>query len=94
MPAASLAWYSGSSFRSLPTNIEAIAASTTPVSVAGTQIIRICGRPHSVMPFSAKRPIIAAVAAATGLAVIACCDAIVATAIGRSGRTPPWCAVS
>ena len=32
--------------------------------------------------------------AATGLAVIACCDAIVATAIGRSGRMPLWCAVS
>ena len=46
------------------------------------------------MPFSAKRPIIAAVAAATGLAVIACCEAIVATAIGRSGRMPLWCAVS
>ena len=93
-PAASRAWYSGSSFRSLPTNIETIAATTTPVSVAGTQIIRICGRPHCVMPFSAKSPIIAAVAAATGLAVIACCEAIVATAIGRSGRMPLWCAVS
>jgi len=75
-------------------NIETIAAATTPVSVAGTQTIRICGRPHCVMPFSANRPIIAAVAAATGLAVIACCDAIVATAIGRSGRMPLWCAVS
>jgi hypothetical protein len=29
-----------------------------------------------------------------GLAVIACCEAIVATAIGRSGRMPLWCAVS
>jgi hypothetical protein len=36
----------------------------------------------------------AAVAAATGLAVIACCEAMVATAMGRSGRTPVWCAVS
>ena len=93
-PALSRAWYSGSSFRSLPMNIETMAAATTPVSVAGTQIIRICGRPHCVTPFSAKRPIIAAVAAATGLAVIACCDAMVATAIGRSGRMPFWCAVS
>ena len=63
-------------------------------SVAGTQIIRICGRPHCVTPFSANSPIIAAVAAATGLAVMACCDAMVATAIGRSGRMPFWCAVS
>ena len=93
-PAFRRAWYSGSSFRSLPMNIETIAAATTPVSVAGTQTIRICGRPHCVMPFSAKSPIIAAVAAATGLAVIACCDAMVATAIGRSGRMPFWCAVS
>ncbi len=75
-------------------NIETIAATTTPVSDAGTQTIRISGRPHCVSPFSEKRPIIAAVAAATGLAVIACCDAIVATAIGRSGRMPFWCAVS
>ena len=93
-PAASRAWYSGSSFRSLPMNIETIAAATTPVSVAGTQTIRISGSPHCVSPFSANSPIIAAVAAATGLAVIACCDAIVATAIGRSGRMPLWCAVS
>ena len=35
-----------------------------------------------------NKPIIAAVAAATGLAVIACCDAMVAIAIGRSGRMP------
>ena len=93
-PAFSRVWYSGSSFSSLPMNIETIAAATTPVSVAGTQTIRICGSPHCVTPFSAKRPIIAAVAAATGLAVIACCEAIVATAIGRSGRMPFWCAVS
>ena len=45
-------------------------------------------------PFSAKSPIIAAVAAATGLAVIACWEAMVATAMGRSGRTPLWWAVS
>ncbi len=93
-PAARRAWYSGSSFRSLPRNIETTAAAITPVSVAGTQIIRICGSPHCVMHFSAKSPIIAAVAAATGLAVIACCEAMVATAIGRSGRMPFWCAVS
>ena len=75
-------------------NIEMIAATTTPIRVDGTQIIRICGRPHCVRPFSEKSPIIAAVAAATGLAVIACCEAIVAIAIGRSGRMPLWCAVS
>ena len=75
-------------------NIETIAATMTPVSVDGTQIIRISGRSHAVIPFSAKRPIIAAVAAATGLAVIACCEAMVATAIGRSGRMPLWWAVS
>ncbi|OQC05076.1 MAG: hypothetical protein BWX79_02362 [Alphaproteobacteria bacterium ADurb.Bin100] len=46
------------------------------------------------MPFSANSPIIAAVAAATGLAVMACCEAMVATAIGRSGRMPLRCAVS
>ena len=62
--------------------------------VDGTQIIRICGSPHWVRPFSANSPIIAAVAAATGLAVIACCEAMVATAIGRSGRMPFWCAIS
>ena len=93
-PALSRAWYSWSSSRFLPRNMEMIAAATTPVSVAGTQTIRICGRPHCVRPFSAKSPIIAAVAAATGLAVIACCEAMVATAIGRSGRMPLWCAVS
>ena len=71
-----------------------MAATITPVSVAGTQTMRICGRPHWVMPFSANRPIIAAVAAATGLAVMACCEAMVATAIGRSGRMPLRCAVS
>ena len=38
--------------------------------------------------------IIAAVAAETGLAVIACCEAIVETAIGRSGRTFPFIATS
>ena len=65
-----------------------MAPASTPVSVAGTHTIRICGRPHCVIPFSAKSPIIAAVAAATGLAVIACCEAIVAIAIGRSGRIP------
>ena len=70
------------------------AAATTPASVAGTQIIRISGRPQALSPFSANKPIIAAVAAATGLAVIACCEAMVATAIGRSGRMPFWCAVS
>jgi hypothetical protein len=31
-----------------------------------------------LIPFSANKPIIAAVAAATGLAVIACCEAMVA----------------
>src|SRR4030095_41032 len=82
------AWYSGSSLRSLPMNIETIAATMTPISVAGTQIIRICGSPHGVRPFSEKRPIIAAVAAATGLAVMACWEAMVATAMGRSGRMP------
>ncbi len=45
-------------------------------------------------PFSEKSPIMAAVAAATGLAVMACCEAMVAMAIGRSGRMPFWCAVS
>ena len=40
------------------------------------------------MPLSAENAISAAVAADTGLAVIACCEAIVATAIGRSGRMP------
>src|SRR4029450_11148108 len=78
------AWYSGSSFRSLPRNIEMIAATTTPISVDGTQIIRIWGRPHCVSPFSEKSPIIAAVAAATGLAQVACCEAIVAIALWRS----------
>ena len=38
--------------------------------------------------------IMAAVAAATGLAVIACWEAMVATAMGRSGRMPFWWAVS
>ena len=75
-------------------NIDTIAAATTPVSVAGTQTIRISGSPHCDSPFSLNRPIIAAVAAATGLAVMACCEAIVATAIGRSGRMPLRCAVS
>ena len=75
-------------------NIETMAAAMTPVSVAGTHTIRISGRPHCVRPFSENRPIIAAVAAATGLAVMACCEAIVATAIGRSGRMPLRCAVS
>ena len=94
VPARRRAWYSGSSFKSLPTNIETIAAARTPVKVAGTHTIRIWGSPHWVRPFSANSPIIAAVAAATGLAVIACCEAMVATAMGRSGRMPLWCAVS
>jgi hypothetical protein len=42
----------------------------------------------------ANNPNIAAVAAATGLAVMACCEAMVAMAIGRSGRIPFWCATS
>jgi len=46
------------------------------------------------MPCSENSAIIAAVAADTGLAVIACCEAIAATAIGRSGRMPLRCAVS
>ena len=71
-----------------------IAATITPMRVAGTQIIRISGRSHWATPFSAKSPIIAAVAADTGLAVMACCEAIVATAMGRSGRMPLWWAVS
>jgi hypothetical protein len=52
------------------------------------------GQVHCATPFSAKSPIIAAVAADTGLAVMACCEAIVATAMGRSGRMPLWWAVS
>ncbi len=75
-------------------NMETIAATRTPIRVAGTQIIRIWGNPHWVRPFSEKSPIMAAVAAATGLAVIACWEAMVATAMGRSGRMPFWCAVS
>lgn len=57
----------------------------TPTRVDGTQIIRICGSPQERLLLENK-PIIAAVAAATGLAVMACCDAMVAMAIGRSGR--------
>ena len=75
-------------------NMETMAAATTPIRVAGTQINRISLSPHSVMPFSANSPIMAAVAAATGLAVMACCEAMVATAMGRSGRMPLRCAVS
>ena len=55
---------------------------------------RICGSPQPAWPCSANRAIIAAVAADTGLAVIACCEAIAATAIGRSGRMRLRCAVS
>ena len=75
-------------------NIDTIAAAITPISVEGTHTIRISAKPHWWNPFSLNSPIIAAVAAATGLAVMACCDAIVATAMGRSGRMPFWCAVS
>jgi len=71
-----------------------MAATRTPVKVPGTQIMRISGRSQRGRPFSKKSAIIAAVAADTGLAVMACCEAMVATAIGRSGRTPLWCAVS
>ena len=66
-------------------NIETIAATMTPISVAGTQIIRICGSPHWVRPFSEKRPIIAAVAAATGLAVMACVLVLRLVYVGQPG---------
>src|SRR4051794_24085080 len=58
-----------------------------PMNVDGTQIIKICGRPtcESFADSSASR---AAVAAANGLAVIACCEAITLIDIGRSGRIP------
>jgi len=59
--------------------------------VDGTQIIRICVNP---IPFGPRIAMRAAVAADTGLAVTACCEAIVATAIGRSGRTRPFMATS
>ena len=42
----------------------------------------------SLIPAGSKRAIIAAVAAETGEAVIACWEAMVETAMGRSGRMP------
>jgi hypothetical protein len=55
------------------------------MTVAGTQMSMICGKP---MPSGSYSAIMAAMAADTGEAVIACWEAMVATAIGRSGRMP------
>ena len=84
-PACSRRWYSGSSASSVPIRVWTKAAISTPSSVDGTQIARMWSR---ASPCGASRPIMTAVAADTGLAVIACWEAMVATAIGRSGRMP------
>jgi hypothetical protein len=55
------------------------------MSVDGTHIAMIL---PSVTPLPDSNPIMPAVAAESGLAVIACCDAITLIDIGRSGRTP------
>jgi len=60
--------------------------------IAAQLVSRLLWR--GLIPKPETSPIIAAVAAATGLAVIACCEAMVATAMGRSGRMPFWWAVS
>ena len=95
LPAASSAWYSGSSFEVLAEEHRHDRREYHAGQRgrhADHQDLRQA--PLRSCPSRLNRPIMAAVAAATGLAVIACCDAIVATAIGRSGRMPFWCAVS
>ena len=93
-PAVRRAWYSGSSFRSLPTNIETIAAADDAGERrrhADHQDLRQAPLRHALLREEADHR---RRRRGDGLAVIACCEAIVATAIGRSGRMPLWCAVS
>ena len=69
-------------------NMQTTDATSTPASEAGTAIIMICATPQLSPALSCKRAIMAAVAAATGLAGMAMIEVIVAIDIGRSGRTP------
>ena len=57
----------------------------TPIIVEVMQISKIV---DSSIPFPLKSASIAAVAAETGLAVIACCDAMTDMLSGRSGLIP------
>ena len=52
--------------------------------LAGRTTIRMSVMPK---PTGSRMPTIVAIAALTGLAVMANCDAVLATAKGRSGRT-------
>jgi hypothetical protein len=52
--------------------------------LAGRTTIKMSPMPN---PTGSSRPTRVAIAALTGLAVMANCEAVAATAIGRSGRT-------
>jgi hypothetical protein len=84
VPASMRRWYSGSSSSSLPTRICTKHATTRPDDARGITTMRMSVIPN---PTGSNRPTITAIAALTGLAVMANCDAVAATAIGRSGRT-------
>lgn len=84
-PAATRRWYSGSSLSSSPCLHTESAPSKQPSKVAGTHTSMICPMPTPNGASSATR---AAMAAETGLAVMACCEATTEMLIGRSGRTP------
>ena len=77
-------WYSGSSSSSLPTRIWTKQAASKPTMLAGNTTIRMSPIPN---PTGSNNPTNVAIAALTGLAVMANCDAVPATANGRSGRT-------
>ena len=78
--------YSGSFSRGTPIKLTTIAPTITPISVAGTQTVKILPNVIPLLPKSSAESK-AAVAAEIGLAVIACCEAITEIERGRSGRT-------
>ena len=82
-PAATRRWYSGSSLRSLPTRIWTNEAARRPTMLAGMTTIRMSPIPKST---GSSRPTRVAIDALTGLAVMANCDAVAATA-SRPFRT-------
>ena len=57
---------------------------TRPTRLAGRITTRMSVMPK---PTGSRMPTMVAIAALTGLAVMANCDAVLATAKGRSGRT-------
>ncbi len=83
-PEARRAWYSGSSSSSLPRRFITKAATMMARMEAGTVMDRMS---VILKPSGAIRPTMAAVAAETGLEVMASCPAVAARARGRSGRT-------